>query len=239
VTTAAQIAALTKAVSQDRLQTYITAAATTGSDALDLYVWDRDISMALLADVAIVEVALRNSMHAALEAATSTPEWYLLPLGFDDRSQSALSTAWVRVPAKIRTPGRVVAQLMFGFWSGLLDSGGYRGREPQRFKCDYEQLWRTTLRMAFPGGRWMARAEGGRFSRLWVLETVSVVHATRNRAAHHEPFINGFPLPGQKTRLTPQQAHDACLKLARIIDQDLGSWLQATSAVPAVLARRP
>ena len=135
--------------------------------------------MALLADVAIVEVALRNSMHAALQSAMSTTEWYLLPMGFDDRSQAALSTAWSRVPAKIRTPGRLVAQLMFGFWSGLLDSGGYRGREPQRFKCDYEQLWRTILRKAFPGGRWMARAEGSRFSRLWVLETVRVVHATR------------------------------------------------------------
>ena len=85
----------------------------------------------------------------------------------------------------------------------------------------------------------MARAEGAQFTRSWTLETVTVVHAARNRAAHHEPFVNGFPLPGQRIRLEVQDAHQACLKLAGIIDRDLAGWLRTSTAVPGLLNDRP
>lgn len=74
--------------------------------------------------------------------------------------------------------------------------------------------------------------------------TVTIIQDLRNRAAHHEPLIIGFPLTGRKDkrgnllRLTGQQGHDACLLLSRMIDRDLGAWLAGNSTVPALLAKR-
>jgi transposase len=75
--------------------------------------------------------------------------------------------------------------------------------------------------------------------RSWTLDTVAVVHAVRNRAAHHEPFSSGFPLPGQQTRLSAQEGHQACSKLAGLLDRDLAAWLAGNSSVSHILAARP
>lgn len=238
-------AALERAISPDRLGTYRAAAAVTGCDILDLYIWDRDLAAAILADVAILEVALRNAMHTALTGHFGTDEWYTLDVGLDDRSRGDLATAWNRLAKPLRTPGRVVARLMFGFWVGLLDAGGYSGREPQAFRCDYEQLFRSVLYQAFPGGRPEARLASSAFTREWVHGTVSVVYNLRNRAAHHEPLVAGFPLNGQRDhhgnviRGSAADGLAACMRLARMIDRDLASWLAGNSAVPALLANRP
>ena len=82
------------------------------------------------------------------------------------------------------------------------------------------------------------------FSREWVLGIVTVVHALRNRAAHHEPLVGGFPLPGQRdrhgnvTRLTVADGYASCMKLARLIDRNLATWLAGNSAMPGVLGKR-
>ena len=193
----AEDAALHRAISTDRIGTYHSAAAATGSAVLDLYLWDRDLAAAFLADIAVLEVALRNAIHASLTSYYANEEWYTLAIGLDDRSSRALAEAWSRLPKSQRSPGRVVARLMFGFWTGLLQAGGYAGTEPQAFKCDYEQLFRSVVHRAFPGGRPEARSEGASFERAWVLEIVSTVNDLRNRAAHHEPLLGGFPLPGK------------------------------------------
>lgn len=238
-------AALRKAISPDRIGTYTKAAVAIGCDELDLYLWDRDLASAVLADIAVVEVALRNAMHDALTRAYGSQEWYLRDIGLDDRSRTALAQAWTRLTKATRTPGRVVARLMFGFWVNLLDAGGHYGKEPQAFKADYEQLFRSTLSKAFPGGRTQAAQAGASFDRDWVHATVAVVRDLRNRAAHHEPLVDGFPLNGQKDkngnpiRLSVQQGFERYLRLARMIDRDLGAWLGATSNVPAVIAARP
>ena len=122
--------ALIKAISPNRLQTYTTAAAHTGCDVLDLYVWDRDLAAAAMADVAILEVAMRNAMSIALERLARRPDWYTVDIGLDNRSLKAVAKAWSEVPEARRDPGRVVAQLMFGFWRNLLETGGRR-RTPQ------------------------------------------------------------------------------------------------------------
>jgi hypothetical protein len=241
IASSAERAALERAISTDRLTTYQRAAAAAGCDVLDLYLWDRDAAAAVLADIAILEVALRNAMHNVLTAHYLREDWYASDVPLDDRSRRALVQAWERLGKDQRTPGRVVARLMFGFWSGLLDAGGHNGL----LKCDYEQLFRDVLRLAFPGGPPEARADGVQFSREWVLGIVTVVHALRNRAAHHEPLVGGFPLPGQRdrhgnvTRLTVADGYASCMKLARLIDRNLATWLAGNSAVPGVLGKRP
>ncbi len=100
--------------------TYLSAASGGDPDrARELYLWDRDLSVAFLGDLAILEVALRDAMSAQLEAKWGGVDWYentAMPL--DDRSMNTLSTAWGGRVKEPKTPGRLVAQCMFGFWRG-------------------------------------------------------------------------------------------------------------------------
>lgn len=249
---ARRAAALDRAISTPRYASYLHAASQDKDLARRLYVWDRDLSTAILADLAIVEVALRNAMHTALTN-DHGPEWYQ-SIALDDRSQNQVTRAWGYLlnplPGHSSTPGRLIAQCTFGMWVNLLDAGGYAGRAPRRVHADYEQLWRATLRSAFPGGRREARNDPNphaSFTRTWVHSVAKTVNILRNRVAHHEPLHNGFPLPGQRSgqqqttsrRLTAAEGVEAYMKLTRMIDRDLAEWITHHTQVTAVLASRP
>lgn len=242
--------ALGRSISRARLVPYLWA---TGNDlhrALDLYLWDRTLSIAFLADLAILEVALRNALATQLEAHWGS-EWFRnSDLVLDDRSLRALNQAWKYLTdnksnSRSIVSDQVVSQCNFGFWRGLLDQGGHTGLPPRRFRVDYEDLWRTALYKAFPGGRVLAKQEGQRWSRSYAFTVVSRVNDLRNRVAHHESLINGLPLRGQRERdgsfirLSPEQAHQDTMKLAAMIDRDLHSFLEERSQVPHVLESRP
>lgn len=236
--TSDQIIALERSITPIRLSTYLTAAAGDPDLARRLYLWDRELSVAFLADLAILELALRNAMNDQLEAKWG-PEWYAdLAIPLDDRSQNTLNQAWSRIGGH-KTPGRLVAQCMFGFWRGLLDKGDHAGKAPRRVRCDYEILWRGVLSKAFPGGKAIARAEGARWNREYALAVVTRVNDLRNRVAHHEPMLNGFSQSGQNARVSAQDAHGDCMKLAAMLDRDLHSLVATTSRVPTILASRP
>lgn len=247
---ARRAAALDRAISTPRYASYLNAAGQDADLARKLYVWDRDLSTAILADLAIVEVALRNALHNALTN-TYGPEWYQ-NIALDDRLLKQVERAWsyLRNPRQGHpsTPGRVIAQCTFGMWVNLLDAGGYAGREPRRVHADYEQLWRSTLRSAFPGGRSEARNDPSphaSFTRTWVHSVAKTVNVLRNRVAHHEPLHNGFPLPGQRSgqqqsnRLTAAEGIEAYMKLTRMIDRNLAEWITNDTKVTALLATRP
>lgn len=234
----AQVAALDRSITPTRMSTYLAAASNDEELARRLYLWDRKLSVAFLADLAILEVALRNAMSAQLEAEWGS-EWYKnLDLPLDERSANALNAAWNQI-GDPKTQGKLVAQCMFGFWRGLLDKGDHIGKHPRRVRCNYEVLWRGVLDKAFPGGRAEARAEGKRWNREYALAVVSRIKDLRNRVAHHEPLVNGFPLTGQQARSTAEEAYDDIVRLAAMLDRDLKSLLQATSQVSAELANRP
>lgn len=75
---------------------------------LPSYLWDRELWVAFLLDLAIIEVALRNAMAEQLERRWGS-QWYRnteLPL--DDRSLNALNQAWKRISGT-RTPEKMVA----------------------------------------------------------------------------------------------------------------------------------
>lgn len=239
--------AVDRAISPDRLGTYLNESGGNARRARELYVWDRDVSAAIFADIAILEVALRNAIHREATAAHGV-RWYQqggLPL--DGRSIGALTRAWEDLPSIVRQnpqapsfPGRLVARLMFGFWRDLFDAGGYHGKEPRRSRVDYDDNWRNVLYRTFPGGKAIAHEMASKYSRAWALRQIAEVHALRNRVSHHEPLVRGFPLPGQSVpRLTAREGHAACIRLARMLDRDLATWLERTSKVPALLTSKP
>lgn len=128
----------------------------------------------------------------------------------------------------------------------LLDSGSFAGREPRRHEADYEPLWHAACKFAFPGRKPEARAlrqatssAEPNFTRDWVHSVCKSVNDLRNRVAHHEPIVNGFPSNGQHARMSAREGHEQCMLLARMIDRDLAKWLVSNSTVPALLVARP
>lgn len=232
------ITALDRSITPTRMGVYLSAVGGDPDRARELYLWDRDLAVAFLGDLAILEVALRNAMSAQLEVKWGAKWYENADMPLDDRSMNTLSMAWGRVQGP-KTPGKLVAQCMFGFWRGLLDKGDHAGKAPRRVRCDYEVLWRGVLDKAFPGGRAQARADRQRWNREYALAVVTRVNELRNRVAHHEPLVNGLPLSGRQIRLSAQEAYDDTLRLAAMLDRDLHSFLLVRSQVPVLLGSRP
>lgn len=198
--------------------------AATGGDierALDLYEWNSRISTAVFEDLGHLEVALRNACNRQLDAWTrqqgAGPLWYLHP-AFNRASQDDIAKARQRATRGGRTelPGRVVAELMFGFWR-FLHARGYEAT-----------LWTPCLRLAYP--HLQPRRRQSVYSRLDHLNTL------RNRVAHHEP-IHRAQIGG--TGLDLAGLHSELLELLGWIDPYIEEWVRGRSRVPSLLRGRP
>jgi hypothetical protein len=217
---------------------------------MELYLWNVRTAAACNEVIALAEIILRNAMSEQLANAYG-PHWYASETLFDDRTMSGFRTAWrnISVPRSSgdRKPppktlanipaGKIVAECTLGTWIGLLDRGGTRGDGPYKQRVDYDStLWRQALHKAFPN------SDGKRAT---VFATTARVRALRNRVAHHEPLLDGVPLPGQQDsagrprRLRLATAHTEVLRLVEYIDKDVASWLGQNSRGPALLTERP
>lgn len=200
-------------LSAERFDPYLRAAGGDGAAALALYEWNVAAAGAFHEMLGQFEVLLRNAMHDQLTAwhqrRGGTGAW------FDD-PRTGLSEIAVADVAKARsrlrrpaTPGRVVAELPFGFWRYLLE---------RRYQAS---LWPQALQHGFPNLT-------GRRRRETVRDAVVDLHGLRNRIAHHEP-IHTVDLVGR---------HNQALAIAGYIDIGARRWLANLSRVPTVLDRR-
>lgn len=200
----------------ERFGPYRQAMGNNLSKALSLYEWNTRVSGAFYEDIAHLEVILRNAIHEQMtiwHAAVGRPgEWYDDPGGLlDERRHNQIAEARerIRTAGKTETPGKVVSELMFGFWRFLLDA---------RYQ---PTLWAQALRFAFPGLVPPRRSDlYGPIDRLYRL---------RNRIAHHEP-IHQADLAS---------SHAELLTVAAWVDPQLAAWIGDNSRVQSVLARKP
>ncbi len=146
---------------------------------------ERPVSAALLHDLAHLEVGLRNAYDVVLSTRwPGPPHWTLAgyavfaPLyrrrgrrrvDVNDRPRESLRHAIANAGGPTAPPGKVVAELMFGFWR-YLSSAAHE-----------KTLWVPALHRAFPPGTDRAARVDGPVGRL---------HDLRNRVAHHEPLLN-------------------------------------------------
>src|SRR5207253_1732778 len=108
--------------------------------ALKLYCWNIALSESLYGPVQSLEVVVRNALHERLTAAFG-PTWYDSPAcGLAGHLIGRVSDAKRSLTShgKPHTPGRVIAELNFGFWLGMLT---------KRYDT---QFWRPHLYHAFP-----------------------------------------------------------------------------------------
>lgn len=144
------------------------------------YFWNMALSRELMLSLGMVEIIMRNGIHRALTSHTGHPDWYdhivLLP-----RQQSKIDTTRTEIAnaGKPVTPGRIVAGLDFGFWTGLLSSG-------------YGAIWTPNnaalIGVAFPHLTAVHRHRGFAHSRF------NNIRRLRNRISHHEPIWQGVRL---------------------------------------------
>lgn len=200
------------AISSERLAPYLRAAAGNLGSAILLYEWNLAISGALYEVLGVVEVVLRNAMNTQLDRNAPHGSWYDDPQGLlSEFARRDIASARDRITRLERreTPGRVVAELNFGFWKFLL-AGRYEAT-----------LWTGSLRHAFPNLQPQRRAT--------VYEALDSLHTLRNRIAHHEP-IHRRNLATDLTTID---------RLLDWIDPEVRSWTSTLSRAVPVLAARP
>lgn len=173
------VAGLARPISIERLASY---RPPEGSD-LDMliaYFWNLTLSEALYPTVQALEVALRNTIHAAVATGTGTGTdlWFDWPGLLLPREQGAIAQTRLELvrDAKPQNVGRVIAGLRFGFWTSILS----RPYEQSRWHADNLALLRT----AFPHAPRRFRSRGA----VWV--RCNEIRLLRNRLVHAEPVWN-------------------------------------------------
>lgn len=107
------------------------------------------------------------------------------------------------------TPGKVIAELTFGFWRQLTTNAMEKG------------LWVPYLHNAFPKGT----------SRKEVDRQIGVVNKLRNRIAHHEPLFTAT--------LDPKMGHDGMMACLQLIAPPVHTHVTGTSKVNQILTQKP
>lgn len=213
---------LGRLLSAKRFDTFIVAADGNPDRALRLYAWNIEISSAFWGSFHMLEISLRNALHARLAELATQEDWWnaklLLPhdatknlihSDTKDEIQKAILSATKKQSAKeLHTePGHVVAELGFGFWIGMLAS---------RY---HQRMWEKTLVHAFPHYEGLRRSLHGDLERLRKL---------RNRIAHHEPIFN--------RNLAID--HGITCSLIGYIEPEAKVWVMNNSRISEILAMK-
>jgi hypothetical protein len=193
-----------------------------------MYEWNLKLARAVLRDIAHFEVALRNAYDTAItQRWRGSRHWLMDPsspvqaplyrrshgnrVDINRRNRDVIAEAVARAGGSVARPGGVIAELSFGFWRHLADTGHER------------TIWIPYLHRAWPSGT----------SRSQIDAATRLVNETRNRAAHHEPLFGGTPGRGLL------HAQQEVVRLLAALLPDLGSYVQQTSTVALLLSQRP
>ena len=191
---------LEEALSLERFGRYLAWAGGDRTRALNLYALNTRLSEALYTPLQMLEVALRNRVHAVLSGSVQ-PRWFEAP-GFlavsHQNEQVVEALADLARERKEPTPGRVVAALTFSFWTTMLGTS-------------YENLWQTDLHRI---GR---RDDGKGLRRKDLSGPLTPIRLLRNRIAHHEPIL-AWDLP---------KHHDAMLRITDWLAPAAASWCRS------------
>jgi hypothetical protein len=162
---------LRETISRARLFPYMKAAQADLSMAIQLYEYNSLLSAGLYGVLQALEIAFRNSSLNKTLTAEIAPDWCdRSPLRAGEiKSVKEAKDKIIRRNEAI-TPGRVVAELNFGFWTFLVSS-------------EYEKiLWVPHLHKAFP---YLYKPD-----RDSVFLRFKSIKGLRNAIAHHEPILN-------------------------------------------------
>lgn len=193
------------------------------------YAWNQAIVDEFGFSLHLLEVALRNAVDrvgrqhvGTLKGHGGVPSWL-------DANPPVLDTAHARTTAEARealraraaprTPGRLIAELTFGFWVQLFN----HYYDPSRVARGQPglALWTgPALRAAFPN------APGSFRSREALRGRLEDLRVFRNRLSHHEPVFNR----------DPAARHREIVSTLRWLSAPAAEYAAAFDRVPTVVA---
>lgn len=139
------------------------------------YLRNRALSEALYPSLHMFEISIRNAVHYAMTREYKREDWYDEPnlLRANEMDRVVQAKEEVTSRGKDVTAGRVVAELMLGFWTAL-------------FSSPYEiDIVRPVIR------RTMKKAPSDLKNRHAIAQRLHQAKDLRNRVVHHEP-IRGY-----------------------------------------------
>ena len=208
---------LIRCLSVERFSSYRLNAQESDLDVLVRYAWNIALSESLYPLLHYLEIMLRNALYEAINADTSDSQWYERSKGilfFDEQEKVDAAIGELRRNGKVVSPGRVVAELSFGFWTSLLNA---RYERQQR-------LWPRLLQTAFPAMPRRIR------TRSTVSNRFQDIRGLRNRIFHHEPIWQYRDL---------QRRHAELLEAVSWIDHRVGVIVQSFDRFPSVYQISP
>ena len=198
------------AFSPARIDPYLRTAQLDGTHAVDHYQWNLQVSEAFYPALSILEISLRNALHAQLQIRYGRADWWnVAPL--ESRHLAKVRSAEAEVRRRKGTnmsADDIIAELSFGLWVSLLS---------RTYDRDF---WVPALHKAFP------RYRGNRRS---LHESFMVMLLFRNRVMHHEPI--------HLRHLAAD--HAKIYRLLGFLAPDAVTWLRQFDRVPVVLANKP
>lgn len=205
-------------LSSERLDAYRHDGASLGI-TLARYLLNMALSEALYSPLQIAEITLRNATHNCLTARLDTSSWYDVIQTLPSWQQKQVNEARqkLQINGKPVTPGRMVAELRFGFWTGFFNKSHRR-----------TGLGHALSNQAFPHAPRSER-DMKKLDARW-----KRIRDLRNRVFHHERILHWTDLDAQHAALieiidwlTPE-LHQMALALDRFSNirrQGLNPWL--------------
>lgn len=226
---AVYLAAIRPTIGTARLEAY-----RDGGNDLDMlarYHWNIALSESLYPALSGLEIALRNSIHQAGAQHFNNARWFDDPsvISLERRERTQLADAKQELARRRLPPdmGRIIAELHFAFWTGLLNA-------------PYERrLWNPgaglgLLPAAFPFITNRYRSREPLFDRL------NRVRLLRNRIAHYEPIWNWDRRPrlrGQPSFPSLAVQHREIIETIGWINPPMQSMTQRGDRFDTVAAR--
>ena len=168
------------------------------------YLLNMALSESLYPALQFAEIALRNAVHRELTARCGTDAWYDSPLARlnpwqqDKVTEAKAALARNRKPL---TPGRIVAELTFGFWTGFFNNAHAR-----------TGIGSFLSRNAFPHAPTTEQYQA-RLDRRW-----QDIRDLRNRVFHHERILHWRDL---------DRRHQAILEIIAWMSPELHDFAKA------------
>jgi hypothetical protein len=174
----AEISDFEALLSPPRFATYLRETNGDRHRALELCIWNTQVSEAFYSILQFCELAVRNAAVEAIESEFGA-NWHL-NRGFvytlsTAKGRYSPRTDLVNCSQNQPTAGKVVAELKFAFWQYIF------------VKSHDQRLWLPHLAAIFPG---CDNALSVAQARAKIHSDLDAIRKFRNRVAHHEPIFN-------------------------------------------------